>query len=458
VNTAANQLRAARRFVTLTENCANPISALGITPHELPTVARTLSQAGFARGAVYNRRGEPAIQTVSKVGVIQIGGASGWQVEVVPKFGKLETFSMLQGLWALGSNFDDTDHADDPPLVATESLHDFFVSWSLSRIVRFLDRTLRREYVRRAETLHGQIKGRIDASAWPKSWARGRPFEIPCEHFVFDLDTQANRILRAGLEAIARYLARFCPEDQRRALSCRSALARLGAVRSVEVCAEEVRGLRYDSLTRHYQPLHEICALLLDGLGLGHHGDVEGVAFLSFGFDLARAFQTLLLLVLRRVSADHVRSEPRFYYDWQGGNASAGPHRPHLKPDYLLTARGEVLDAKYKDVLVDVGGDPLADDDAGDVSVPGQRLRIDRADVYQAIAYTAHQELRARRVTFVFPVCSGDPGAYPASFPLRGFQTGSLVRIGVVHLGGPTLSIVDRVKLWEDQVRGLLAD
>ncbi len=93
-----------------------------------------------------------------------------------------------------------------------------------------------------------------------------------------------------------------------------------------------------------------------------------------------------------------------------------------------------------------MGSDALADDDTDDASVQGQRLRIDRADVYQAIAYTAHHKLRARRVTFVYPVCSGDPAAYPVSFPLRGVTTGALVRSGVVHLGGPTLSIVDRAR------------
>lgn len=453
---AAVPLFVGRRFVTLMENCANPITTIGLSARELPVVTRALAQAGFARGVVYDRKGAPAIQTVSKVGVVQIGGPDGWQVEVLPKFGQLETFSMLQGLWALGSILEDSHDDAAPTVVASEGVHDFFVSWALMRIVRFLDRTLRREYLRRTEVLHGQVRGRIVTSAWAAHWARGQPFDIPCEHFVFDVDTEGNRVLRAGLEAVERYLVDFRPHDQHRRAVCRNALARLGAVRSVQVRSEHIRSLTYDHLTRHYRDVHAICALLIDGGGLGHHGDVDGVPFASFGFDLARAFQTLLLLLLRRVSGEDVRSEPRFYYDWLGSSAVGGSGRPHLKPDYVLATRAEVFDAKYKDVVVDVEDDP-SDDERTALSFLGQRLRIDRADVYQAIAYTAHRDLRAPRVTFVFPSCRGDPAAFPLVYPLSGFVTRSTVRIGVLHLGAPALTISDRIKLWEEQVRRLLA-
>ncbi|MEI8255676.1 MAG: hypothetical protein WCJ30_08395 [Deltaproteobacteria bacterium] len=218
-------------------------------------------------------------------------------------------------------------------------------------MVRFLDRTLRREYHLRTETMLGRVRGRIDTAAWSANWMRGQPFAIPCEHFVFDIDTFPNQVLKAGLEAIERYLVTFCPNDRTRYLACRAAIARLRSVRSIHVRPDDLRSVRHDHMTSRYKPVHAICERVLKGTGLGHHGDIDGAPFVSFGFDLARAFQDLLLLLLRRVSSDDVRAEPRFSYRWIG-NGAEGAARTHLKPDYVLARSREVLDAKYKDVLV----------------------------------------------------------------------------------------------------------
>ncbi len=99
----------------------------------------------------------------------------------------------------------------------------------LATTARFVERHLRRGFVRIQENLVGCVRGRIlIADQLRKNLAQARPDRMVCEYQLFSLDTLENRLLKAALEVSARYVSAKSinvPELQRWIRVIRSALA-----------------------------------------------------------------------------------------------------------------------------------------------------------------------------------------------------------------------------------------
>jgi 5-methylcytosine-specific restriction enzyme subunit McrC len=290
------------------------------------------------------------------------------------------------------------------------------IAWFLADVEAFALRYLRRGYEMRREVLEGGLRERLLLEEYVAGGlGEGRPQEVPCEFPTLTRDTPANRAIRATVQLALR---------RRRALTrptARAALGRMGRrVLSLfaGVTAERLGSGSFGSLSRSPQPRHyrrvlAHCEAFASGLymdlQLGAH---ERNAFL---WDMNLLFQEALRGILADwPGAALERDRPRSTISDAAGSYS---RRSKVDPDFVLRlpqGKWLLLDAKYKDAEV-----PL--EQTTEVPVGNRRLRVSRADVYQAVAYRAHDRYRGAEVGLVFPLALEQGQEIPAPYLVSGF-------------------------------------
>lgn len=291
------------------------------------------------------------------------------------------------------------------------------LGWYVSDVLAFATRWLRRGYVVREEDLIGRVRGRIDLPRYfGKSLPHARPHVIPARFTEPSHDTPANRYLKAGLRHAA-VLVRTVPlEGARSALDeiIRRALSLFTGVSDIPGRPQDARRYNLSGPLRHYVPIVRFTTALLEGTYVSTEiGDHDQDAIM---WSLNGLYEHALGNVLGA---------------WPGASRIRGNHRATLvsgdglingatpvKPDYVMRrADGAklVLDAKYKNVLSSATS--TADETIDLAPVPGQRVRVRRADIYQVVAYARHSGLHADQVVLLYPVSLSDGATYPK--PLR---------------------------------------
>lgn len=86
----------------------------------------------------------------------------------------------------------------------------------------------------------------------------------------------------------------------------------------------------------------------------------------------------------------------------------------------LETAAGGqlVIDTKYKDVLPSDHG---VDDEDVTLVADRRRIKVTRADIYQVVAYTAHDKWRGATGALLYPVVLAEGDTLPRPMQIRGF-------------------------------------
>jgi hypothetical protein len=94
-----------------------------------------------------------------------------------------------------------------------------------------------------------------------------------------------------------------------------------------------------------------------------------------------------------------------------------------VKPDYVMTtATGRlVLDAKYKEVL------RRRDEEEAEIEVARTRIRVGRADIYQAVSYSRHEGYAPATPALIYPVALHGGEQLPAAHRVEGFQQDVLI-------------------------------
>ncbi|MCA5894310.1 McrC family protein [Isoptericola sp. NEAU-Y5] len=361
-------------------------------------------------------------------------------LRIQPKLVDLDLFFLAD--WAFGSQksgraFSDA-RAELQALRAEPAA--CLLGWYIAEMVAFATRWTRRGYVVRHEDLVGRVRGHIDVARYAAmSLAQARPHVIPARFTEPSHDTPPNQYLKAGIRHAAA-LSRAVPlPAAQRALQelSRRGLSLLAGVSDVRLTARDGQRLNLAGPLRHYRQPVAFTTAVLDG------------TFLST--ELGTHSQEAIMWSLNVLYEESLR---RVLEAWPGATSVRTPLRATVegslgerlgasavKPDYVFR-RGDgtllVLDAKYKDVTPRSALGAGSADDVVDVApTKRQRVRVRRADVYQAVAYGRHEGLGGSTVGLLYPVTLAHDEPYPAPLRLREFDP----RVHVVFFDvGPTAS------------------
>jgi 5-methylcytosine-specific restriction enzyme subunit McrC len=260
------------------------------------------------------------------------------------------------------------------PLPAAEGL-DFLAA----RLAHLLNERaaagLHRAYQERAD--QGPfLQGQLDLPTQLRG-RNGRKDQLHCRVDEFTADISCNQIPKATAEVALRspLLA-----DRVRGM-LRRALEAFAAVTSISLDREHFPEVTMDRLTEAYQPLLDLCRILVESLGPGRQsGSTACPAFL---LDMEKVFERYVTSGIARAYAASsdvaVSVQPLIV----ANQPDAGLPNIQLRPDFTVAAGGRRLlvgDAKWKSLV----GSPLI-----------------TADLYQVISYCT--ALGTERGLLVYP-------------------------------------------------------
>jgi 5-methylcytosine-specific restriction enzyme subunit McrC len=293
------------------------------------------------------------------------------------------------------------------------------IAWMLADVESFVRKHLRRQYVIRREVLEGSVRGNPLLDEYVSGHlAHGHAEQMPSEFYDLTTDNLANQVLKATVrEAMRLTWGLRVPEAQRAIRRQGNRLLPLLAhvtdrpIRSVDIRRVPLRGSM-----RHYRPVIEKCRSFLEGLYLSENlGDHVQDAFL---WNMNTLYQEALRGALVAWPGATVETARPARAKITGPLINQ-PRGTPVTPDYVLRPPGGpllLLDAKYKDV----SETPEADETDVDIPLIG-KIRVSRADVYQAIAYSEHTQYLGARAGLIFPIALPAGRVLPLAHRIEGF-------------------------------------
>jgi 5-methylcytosine-specific restriction enzyme subunit McrC len=260
------------------------------------------------------------------------------------------------------------------PLPGAESL-DFLAG----RLAHLLNERaaagLHRAYQERAD--RGPfLQGQLDLSAHLRS-RNGRKEQLHCRFDEFTTDISCNQIPKATAELLLR--SPFVADSVRGIL--RRALEAFAAITSISLDRDHFPEVTTDRLTEAYQPLLDLCRILVESLGPG--GQSGSTACPAFLLDMERVFEHYVTNGVARAYAARsditVAVQPLIV----ANQPEVGLPDIQLRPDFTVAAGGRrflVGDAKWKSLT----GSPLV-----------------TTDLYQVISYCT--ALGIKRGLLIYP-------------------------------------------------------
>lgn len=290
---------------------------------------------------------------------------------------------------------------EQPSMVSemTKDVRLLVIALYLRYLTVLCQRHLRKEFRHVRENLCGRVKGRVLVQDnLRQNTVRCRPDRVVCQYQEHSLDSPENQILRAALVQCLKELphapnlssinkvqewARFCD-------------ASLRGVRLRRIHPNEFRFLRLGGLKRAYkQPLRFAeWVLALLGSDPNQERKAGTSSIPPFAIDMNELFERYCEVLLRREKHNGNPRNP-----WAGYKDNNLGKSLKIRPDFIESATGEVLDAKYK---------------------YGWAPSNNRGDVYQVVAYCRQEFVKkelsdeyARKAVILYPCASGngEPGS-----------------------------------------------
>ncbi len=296
------------------------------------------------------------------------------------------------------------------------------LAWYLAELDAFVRRWMRRDYVLDREVFNAKVRGRLLVGDYVTEYlSSGQAHRVPCQISDLTPNNLANQILKAALRQVARLSTRLPVRHAVRALQHRvdRLLPAFNGVADRKILPSDYNRLQLRGALRHYGPMIAKSRAMIEGLYLSEElGPHVQDAFL---WDMSVLFEQALRGVLDTWSLGRLDRKRALAYvvDPDGTRLSSS----RVNPDYVITTTAGrlVFDAKYKDALRGGGLD------SAQIEVARTRLRIGRADVYQAVSYGRHEGYAPATVGLVYPVALEDGQALPAAHTVEGFQEKVLI-------------------------------
>lgn len=330
---------------------------------------------------------------------LQTSGNRLAHIEITPKIDDLDLFFLAD--WAYSAT--GAAHRSTPAdldVLRTDPAA-CVLGWYLQTLIDFATRWIRRGYVLREEDLVARVRGRVLVDRYARSLAVARAHVIPCRYAEPTQDTALNQYLKAGLRRTLALIPALPIPAARlhlQRLGLR-ALALFSGITDLRLTAQDANRLSPAGPHRHYRPLVTTTRAILAGSYLsptaGHQ--VQD----SFVYNVNTLFQEALRNILASWpggTLDRRRAKARLV-DENG----AVRQRQSVLPDYVIAFPGRdqriLLDAKYTSINVA----PAAEDELS-FAEAGERIRVRRSEVYQAVSYAHHELWAPTSVGLVYPV------------------------------------------------------
>lgn len=310
--------------------------------------------------------------------------------------------------------------------------------WHARSINQFAARWLRRDYRTRDRVFDSKVKGRILLDRYVKEHvAVGQASTIPCRTIERTQDTPNNRILKAGLRYIAALSHTLPVQLAGRAVAQQVAatLPRFAQVSDINPTAKDYRAVSTRGPQRHYGPVLRATLELLSNRFLS---DQSGsTATQSFMWQMPTLFQESVRGIIANfddVSLDPSPAPRATISTSHGKKLRSNPVDPDLVITAATNGRCLLLDTKYKNALPQHPGasEPAAGDGVIDLASK-QRIKVNRADIYQAVAYRQHDRWHNAISGLLYPVCLHAAQPLPQPLQVAGF--GDPIYLAFIDIG-----------------------
>jgi 5-methylcytosine-specific restriction enzyme subunit McrC len=351
------------------------------------------------------------------VGVAEIGEADDpLRVRIAPKL-KADLFALAD--WAYASTA--------VPPRATSAAHlemierdpaACILAWYLEALESFAVRWLRRGTQHREEVLVGRVRGQIVMSEYVRRHvSSARPHQVPCRFIDTTRDTLPNRILLHTLRHAAHLIPTLelpVARSNLRALINRIEPLFAG-VTDQPVTKGDFSRLRFSGSVRHYEPIIVKSWAILRGM---FSSDQLGpTKHPSFVWNAPLLFQEALRGLLAAHGPGALKQDrPRIKLIHAGIVRTGGK----VDPDFVLAdgSRTLLLDAKWKEI----GQSGASPEDSIDLEIDhATKIKVGRADIYQAVSYSRHDAYRPAATGLVYPVALAADAPLPAARQVTGF-------------------------------------
>lgn len=295
------------------------------------------------------------------------------------------------------------------------------LAWHARSIHRFAARWLRRDYRRVDQVLDGKVKGRPLISRYvAQHLAVGDAARIPCRVQERTQDTANNRLLKAGLRyVLAASYGLPVPAARKVVMQeAKAALPLFSQVSDINVSPSDIRAVSSRGPLRHYAGVLAATTALLESQLMGTELGLSA-STTSFMWHMPTLFQEALRGVIN--SEDGLALVPSSIGKAVVRDAAGKRLRTSkVDPDLVLRVDGGstlLLDTKYKDALP---SDNEADNELT-LMTDRRRIKVSRADIYQIVAYTHHDEWPGATGGLLYPTVLAPGDTLPQPLRVDGF-------------------------------------
>ena len=366
----------------------------------------------------------------SRVGVQVI---EGFTIYVLPKVHSADFLTMANYAFDLPDLWDQelVNLARQP-----RNLIAIFITLFLLRVKDFVSKDLKRSFIKREEDLTSKIKGKVLLPAYlQRNMPTFNNHIVPCQYHDITYDCLENRIILYTIDLIQKVLPQVAFSQPLRGTMqrlCTFIRSRLSSVSYQRIGLADFNRVRYTGRFRKYQPLHELCKMILESLQIDmKHGQVN---FRGFYLDMNLLFENFVIGVLRR--------EGKLDVDYQTKRAFAvGSEKKTIRPDGWLEEHNVLLDTKYK---------AFFETSVHEETVNLQSMKIRHTDIYQILAYCNHSSFQDAAGILIYPGFStGHRQSKEECYAIRGFNRNLyavLIDLNFTYEGGKPREVTEFVE------------
>jgi 5-methylcytosine-specific restriction endonuclease McrBC regulatory subunit McrC len=321
-------------------------------------------------------------------------------VQVDPKVESADVFRMLDRTnRSLRTADDDSELA-----IGDRPVSGMFLQFFATRTKAFLERSYFRTYRFVEESAPGKVKGRpLIREYLLRNIPQGKAHILPTRHLDFTVDVFENRVIAYTVQVASRLVGTLGLSNNADLRGDLQACSRLLAgVTPTKITAQELRSYRHNRATKHFEPIHQLCLTLLENQTVTFDAG-DRIPFAAFSLNMPNLFERYV------AAAFSVAIGASFIGDKRSLEFPTGFGGKPIKLDGLAVQglRRVVVEAKYRTL-----------DETDDDLVLGL---VPEKHVYQTVAYSSHEEIRARQALIVYP--TWEPGGQAArlSVPITDF-------------------------------------
>lgn len=224
------------------------------------------------------------------------------------------------------------------------------VSQYLNELSLLCRRHLKRGFPRIEENLIGRCKGRILIKQnILHNTTKGRMDRLFCQFQTHSMDTPENQILKAALEQSLRFLRRHSRAHSLKALWrwATETTAFFSEVSLRRISPSDFQRIRYGGIMKAYKKPHTLARIILQALGsdpANPPARTPQVLLPPYSIDMNELFERYCELLLRKKFGNELWAG----YGLTDGKGFSIDHRQKIRPDFFLTNKKWLLDAKNK--------------------------------------------------------------------------------------------------------------